>query len=232
MIRDENLRRVSDADKARWMRDEYDRFRTEARKRIFMSIAVFCHHNQPINGYYFEFGCHGARTMRMAYDAFHVLYDWTYVAFDSFEGLPDITEIDRMQIFKKGNLKTSEEEFVRDLAEHGMPREKLLVVKGFYDDALTEALKDRLLPAKAAVIYVDCDLYTSTVPVLNFVKDFFQRGTIIVFDDWFCFYGDPSRGERRAFREFLGRNPDLIFEEFIQTSEAKAFIFLGERGSG
>ena len=150
------------------------------------------------------------------------------MAFDSFEGLPEIAEIDEQEIWEKGKLKTTEEDFVRIVTKHGVPREKLMTVKGFYDTSLDEELKKRLLPAKASVIYIDCDLYTSTVPVLNFVKDFLQRGTIIVFDDWNCFHGDPDKGERRAFREFRERHPELIFEDFIQTNEARAFIFLGD----
>ena len=88
-----------------------------------------------------------------------------------------------------------------------------------------------MLPQKAAVVYIDCDLYSSTSCALNFAKDFFQKGTVLVFDDWFCFYGDPSKGERRAFHEFRAQNPDLIFEEYIQTNEAKAFIYLGTKNS-
>lgn len=213
-----------------WMKNVYDKFRESQRRNIFMSIAVFCFHNQPIEGYYLEFGSHTARTMRLAWDAFHALYDFNYVSFDSFEGLPELAEIDRMPIWKKGALKTSEEDFLRIMREHGMPREKLVTVKGFYNDTLTEELKQKMLPTKAAVIYVDCDLYESTATVLRFAKDFLQRGTVIVFDDWFCFYGDPERGERRAFNEFVEQNPNLIFQDYIQTNEAKAFIFLGERG--
>jgi hypothetical protein len=216
----------------RWMESEYDAFRAESRRRIFLSIAVFCHQNQPIDGYYFEFGCHKARTMRMAWDAFHVIHDWRYVAFDSFEGLPEVADIDRSPIWKKGDLKTTEREFVHALVKYGMPRRKLATVKGFYSESLTDELKERLLPHQAAVVYIDCDLYKSASCVLHFVKDFLQRGTVIVFDDWFCFCGDPEKGERRAFREFLEQNPDLLFQDFIQTNEAKAFIFLGRRDSG
>ncbi len=212
-----------------WMKNVYDKFRESRRRELFMSIAVFCFHNQPIEGYYLEFGSHTARTMRLAWDAFHALYDFKYVSFDSFEGLPELAEIDRMPIWKKGALKTSEEDFLSIMRQHGMPREKLLTVKGFYNDTLTEELKQRLLPKKAAVVYVDCDLYESTAAVLRFAKDFLQRGTVLVFDDWFCFYGDPERGERRAFKEFTQQNPTFVFQDYIQTNEAKAFIFLGER---
>ena len=165
--------------------------------------------------------------MRMAYDHTHHLFDWTYVAFDSFEGLPDIPNIDKQEIWQKGKLKTSEEDFIKLMSRHGVPRNKLMTIKGFYDQSLNDSLQARLLPHKAAVIYIDCDLYSSTVPVLKFIKYFLQKGTVLVFDDWNCFYADPNKGERRAFREFLTENPNLIYEDIVQTNEAKAFIYLG-----
>ncbi len=216
----------------KWVKNSYTKFGDDQRKYIFMSIARFCQINRPIPGYYFEFGCHEANTMRMAYDASRYLFDWTYVAFDSFEGLPEIKKIDEQEIWEKGKLKTEEEKFRQIVLGHGMPPEKLRLVKGFYDDSLTEELKRTLLPQKAAVVYVDCDLYESTVPVLRFIKDFLQRGTILVFDDWNCFHGDPEKGERRAFREFCEQNPELLFESFVETNEAKSFIYLGQKNAG
>jgi O-methyltransferase len=215
------------AEREAWMEREYDAFRARSRRDLFLGIAVYAYQNRPLDGYYMEFGCHRGRTLRAAWDAFHVLFDWTFVAFDSFQGLPEIPAIDRAPAWGPGGLCTPEEELVRLLAEHGMPRDRLLTVPGFYDRSLTPELAARLLPARAAVIYVDCDLYSSTVPVLEFVLPFLQRGTVLVFDDWFCFHGDPERGERRAFRELRQRHPGLRFEEFLATSEAKAFIYLG-----
>lgn len=211
-----------------WLAKEYSAYGRTIRKDLFIGIARFCHINRPKTGYYFEFGSHEANTMRLAWDSFQHLFDFTYVAFDSFEGLPAIGEIDRQDIWSKGKLKTSEEEFLRTCLRHGVPREKLITVKGFYDQSLNEETEKRFSPDKAAVIYVDCDLYESTVPVLRFIKPFLQEGTILVFDDWNCFNADPQRGERRAFSEFLTSNPQLRFETFAQTTEMKAFVFVGE----
>lgn len=215
----------------RWIRFQYNPFGREQRRTIFLEIARFQHINRPIEGYYFEFGCHQAHTMRMAWDCFRHLFDWTYVAFDSFEGLPEIEPIDRLPIWQKGKLATSEQTFRRLCLRHGVPDSRLITVKGFYDRSLTPSLKERLAPRKAAVIFVDCDLYASTVPVLAFAKDFLQPGTVIVFDDWNCFFADPDRGERRAWREFRAANPDLHFEDFLQTGMQKAFVFVGRKGA-
>lgn len=211
----------------RWIRHVYHEFGQQSRRDLYLSIARFQNINRPSVGYYFEFGSHEANTMRMAWDTFRHLFDYSYVAFDSFEGLPTIAPIDEQAIWEEGKLKTAEKSFVRTCVRHGIPRERLRTVAGFYDASLTDDLAAQLLPTRAAVVYIDCDLYVSTVPVLAFIRPFLQRGTIIVFDDWFCFHGDPDRGEQLAWREFLDANPELRFAAFVQTQEAQSFIFLG-----
>lgn len=212
-----------------WFDGYYNRSNLFWREQLFIALTRFMHINRPYSGYYMEFGCHSGTTMRMAWKHFHWLIDLDYIAFDSFEGLPEIAEIDRMAIWSAGRLKTDERDFVEIVASGGMPRTKLRTVKGFFDKSLTPALAAELLPKKAAVIYIDCDLYESTVPVLKFCRDFLQPGTLIVFDDWNCFYGDPERGERRAFREFCEENPTFRFSEVTETPEAKVFCFLGKK---
>lgn len=224
------VRRAIDPDERqrhRWLRDKYSEFGIRQREEVFLSIARFWHINRPSEGYYFEFGCHSGRTMTLAWKNSRHLFNWTYIGFDSFEGLPDIPEDERQEIWQKGKLKTSEDDFVAVVTGNGMPRDRLVTVKGFYDRSLNDELRTRLAPRKATAIYVDCDLYVSTVPVLEFCKDFLQLGTIIVFDDWNCFCADPDRGERRAFREFCERYPQLRFEAFYDTAETKSFVCVG-----
>jgi O-methyltransferase len=211
-----------------WVHDVYTEFAQRTRSDVMLSIARFHSINRPMLGYYLEFGSHEANTMRLAWDAFHHLFEHQFVAFDSFEGLPEIAPTDEQEIWAKGRLKTGEEDFREICRRHGIPDDRLMTVKGFYDDTLNDETRERLAPTKAAVIYVDCDLYTSTVPVLRFAKHFLQRGTVIVFDDWFCFHGDPDKGERRAWREFLEQEPQLRFEPFVSNQELQSFIYLGD----
>lgn len=221
---------ATDLDKRRqkaWYKNHYQPSNLFWREQLFISLARFMNVNRPYSGYYMEFGCHSGMTMRLAWKHFRWLVDLEYLAFDSFEGLPEIGEIDRMAIWSAGRLKTDEGLFVDLVTSAGMPRDKLQTVKGFYNDSLTPELTARLLPTKAAVIYVDCDLYESAVPVLEFCKDFFQPGTLLVFDDWNCFYGDPEKGERRAFREFCEANPAIRFSDVMSTPEAKVFCCVG-----
>lgn len=207
-----------------WLREFYTPFAQNERRRIYLSIARYAQINRPIKGHYFEFGCHSGQTMKLAWDNFHHLFDWNLFAFDSFEGLPEIEEIDKQEIWKAGKLRTDEDDFKQMMLDHGIPEDRLKMVKGFYSDSLTEDLSAQILPDKAAVVYIDCDLYASCRDILKWIPPFLQKGTIVVFDDWNCFHGDPEKGERKAWAEFLAEHPTFHFEPFVHTAEAQAFL--------
>jgi hypothetical protein len=61
-------------------------------------------------------------------------------------------------------------------------------------------------------VTVDCDLYESAKVVLDFMTPLLTAGSVLVFDDWFSFRGDPAFGEQRACAEWRAENPkwDLV----------------------
>jgi hypothetical protein len=68
---------------------------------------------------------------------------------------------------------------------------------------------------KVAAAWVDCDLYKSTVPVLNFLTSRLSTGSVIAFDDWRCFRNQPDFGEQRAVSEWLAQNPHIKLRELF-----------------
>ena len=55
-------------------------------------------------------------------------------------------------------------------------------------------------------INVDCDLYSSSSVVFDFITDVVQTGTWLLVDDYWCYRADPKLGVRRAFDEWLENN--------------------------
>ena len=168
--------------------------------------------NSRLEGDYLEFGVYRGNSFSLA---FHFataddLNHMKFYAFDSFSGLPSISGIDQkgFQHFEKKQYACDEREFRSILTTNRVDLRKVEIVPGYYSDVLTPALKQRIKLKKAAVIMVDCDLYESTVPVLEFISNIIQDGTLIIFDDWYCFRGNPHRGEQRAFSEWLQKNPE------------------------
>ncbi len=200
---------------------------------------------EMIDGDYFEFGVYQGKTLIEAHKLLkhhfksRIALDiggenekegraqrqdlWThmrFVAFDSFEGLPGLTEDDTKTLdFTKGQYACSLEDFKRRIAKGGVPREKVVAVKGFFSETCVEETHKKLQLRKAAIIWMDADLYSSTRDILAFIAPLLQDGTILVFDDWFSYKGSPFDGVQRAFREWeKGMEDTFVFNEYQRDS--------------
>lgn len=159
---------------------------------------------EGVDGDYAEFGVFEGRLVTAAWEAIerYGLGQTSIHAYDSFEGLPPVHGVDEGGPFSKGQFRSPRGVF--DAETRNIPAERLTVTEGLFDASLPRADKHRI-----AVAWVDCDLYESTVPVLDFLTTQLQDGSVLVFDDWFCFHGRPDRGEQRACREWLDANPEI-----------------------
>jgi Macrocin-O-methyltransferase (TylF) len=198
---------------ASWSREDeiaYNQANRQTEKyRFYVAAFDFLTENR-VAGDYMEFGCHRARTFRMALTEArrHALSEMEFWAFDSFEGLPQASG-HAVDIWTKGALATSEENFMAMIRAHAIYVERVRTVKGFYADSLNADLRARFAAAgkKAMMVNVDCDLYDSAVPVFDFVEPLLQEGTVVYVDDWFPGYkGNPEKGVARAFAEFEARS--------------------------
>lgn len=161
-----------------------------------------------ISGDYLEFGCCGAGTFRQAYSMSRKFdYDCNLWAFDSFEGLPEaVFDEDNHPQWIPGEMKISIENFHDLCLKHGIPSSDYRVVPGYYDVTLTDAKSSSSLPDDVSFAYIDCDLYSSTKTVLEFMSSRLKHGMLIAFDDYFCFSSKELSGERRALQEYLINN--------------------------
>lgn len=168
-----------------------------------------------VAGDYLEFGVFKGSTFVEAYQMAKgkKLDSMKFFALDSFEGLPEVKGIDVGQ-FQKGEYSASLELFMSNLKQSGVDFNRVEIVPGWFNETLNAETKKKLGMKFAAVVWIDCDLYESTVRVLDFVTDLLVDGTIIVFDDWFFFKGNPNRGEQRAFREWLAKHPEIKASEY------------------
>lgn len=190
------------------------RYTDEHLKFVHILEAINYLHIAELPPVYYEFGCHSARTFSAAVRAARYLNmkDAQFFAFDSFQGLPD-TNHEEDGYFKSGTFATGVNQFhrlVRRLS--GLSLDQKNVIKGFYEESLTSELQ-KLMP-KAGVIHIDVDLYSSTVEVLRFIKPLMVVGTVLVFDDWYCFSPGTNKGESRALKEFCHDNPSFAIEEW------------------
>ncbi len=195
---------------ANWGRDQeiaYNQMNRQTEKALFYQRTFDFLTDNRVTGDYYEFGCHRCRTFRMALTEArrHNLSAMKFFAFDSFEGLPEPTSDTSVEIWKRGALTTSVEDFLKMVHEQGHYAESVKIVKGFYNESLTAALQREVVDTgrKAMLINIDCDLYESAIPVFDFIEPLLQEGTVIYLDDLFAGYkGSPHKGVARAFLEY------------------------------
>lgn len=156
-------------------------------------------------GHYLEFGVARGTSLITMYKLAAELglaRKMRFHAFDSFEGLPE-AEGD----FVAGEMAYSERTFRRFVRKAGVPEHYVTTTPGFYDKSLSADVAAALgiEQGKAHVVHIDCDLYISTVPVLEFLAPLLGKGSVLIFDDWFSFEDSPEpwlQGEQRAFNEW------------------------------
>lgn len=169
-----------------------------------------------IEGDYLEFGSgSNVRSLRLAYKYKKLEYSNPRLfAFDSFKGLPEPTGRDVHPQWKRGSMAVTQKRTHEIMKTVGATKKDYRLVAGFYDETLDGHKPVEYDIQKAAMVLVDCDLYASARSALHFVRNVLGDGTILAFDDWFCFGGDPKRGEQHAFAEFRKKNKKLRFTEF------------------
>ena len=185
-----------------------------------ISLALWFMYGNGLEGDYLEFGSLQGRTFRLACE--HHRRDFEgrmhFWLFDSFQGLPEPTGIDVDPKWRSGLLAWPLNDLHLVAEEIGAPRTAYTPVEGYYDDSLTPELAAQLVAdgVRAGIVYVDCDLYSSTKVVLEFVRPLLQTGTVLCFDDYYCFQGDPGKGEQLALREFLEAEPGVGVVEYYR----------------
>ncbi len=189
-------------------------------------------------GDYLEFGVFQGGSMRQAYGAARRLYvsltdgSWDFaladkevqkaafaesfagmrfIGFDSFAGMPATGDV-AAEVFAQGTYVAGRAETERGILED-IPREQLILVEGFFDETCTPETATRLAVPSAAVIHIDSDLYSSAVTALDFCTPYLRNGTVIIFDEYLQFHGNPHLGEQRAFAEWRRRHPEWLAQE-------------------
>jgi predicted O-methyltransferase YrrM len=181
-------------------------------------------------GDYLEFGVYAGASLRCMHLALADLrLDHVRLfGFDSFEGLPKAAKAE--PAWSPGMYKSDIELTEENLKLSGVDLNRITLVKGWFDETLTESERRRQGIRKASLIMIDCDLYSSARTALRFCAPLILDEAVIFFDDWWpATLGAQNLGEKRAFDEFLQENPHLTATELDSYYSDAAKVFLVSR---
>jgi Flp pilus assembly protein TadD len=146
-----------------------------------------------IDGLYLEFGvCFGSSITIIANKSGNEVH-----GFDSFSGLPEAWDVGQ-------SAKISVEVAASYSTKGRLPStpDNVQLHVGFFEESLPVFVGKHTEPV--AFMNIDCDLYSSTDTIFRNFEKQIVSGTIIVFDEYFC-YTKWRDHEYKAFQEFLER---------------------------
>ncbi|MGV7229102.1 MAG: TylF/MycF/NovP-related O-methyltransferase [Nitrospirales bacterium] len=149
--------------------------------------------------------------------------------FDAFEGLPAGSEKEDGGVWKQGFYACSLEDMKACLVKRGISPDDIQWVKGWYDETLSDSLARQVNLSNLGIVFIDCDTYSSSKTVLNFVAPLIQRPVIICLDDWKLNDLDiKGLGEYKSFNEFLEENPHLNAQKISSYNrKSESFLITG-----
>jgi O-methyltransferase len=147
-----------------------------------------------IEGDIVELGCYvgeSSKYIRKTLDVYNS--NKTLTVYDSFEGLPELSDYEVNTGWKPFTLKTSEEIIINNFENNDLTPPK--IVKGWFKD-----IQDEDLPEKISFAFLDGDFYESIYDSLSKIYDRMVDGGIILFHD---FRRPDLPGVDAAIRDFF-----------------------------
>tara|TARA_B100001093_G_scaffold518619_1_gene604136 strand:- start:1019 stop:1819 length:801 start_codon:yes stop_codon:yes gene_type:complete len=208
----------------------------------FRWAAAYVVKNQ-IEGDYLEFGVYKGTSFIETYNqisdysnAFYqggakstgkenIFMNMKFHAFDSFEGLPETKNTSNPIQYFPGAYSASEKLFRDRISAAGLDMSKVTITNGWFNESLNNETASRLMLDKIAIAYIDCDIYESSVDVLEFISPYLRTGSVLVFDDWFRNKGISSNGVQGAVLEWLEKNSNITLQHFYN-SDTRTAVFI------
>lgn len=139
-----------------------------------------------------------------------------FFAFDTFDSFKSSDPDDMHPTWSGSRFSFSFESVKKRFKRH----DEVVILKGDVTDLGTESeffefvQKSMRTDQRVAIALLDMDLKGPTTAALKFLKPMLQTGSILIFDEYFAFRGDPSLGESGALADFLATNQDIRVREF------------------
>lgn len=188
-------------------------------KYVALTKAFYYTLTEEIQGDYLEFGvftgssfCHAIQCEKKSIK--YSKHNQNYIparfwGFDSFEGFGNLSKEDDHPAFRDDIFSVDYESVNKRVQRTAGKKIEASLIKGLFSDSLKDG-SDKIGIKFAKIIMIDCDTYIGASQALTFCEPIIQEGTLLIMDDMNAFKGDRSKGEAKAFFEFLERiNFDL-----------------------
>ena len=130
-----------------------------------------------IPGDYIEFGIYKGKSLYHSIKSakkIGIKDDRIFWGLDSFEGFP----VENHNFYKSNNFKTSYKKVSKQFKNY----KDINIVKGFFEDSLQTSNLQKL--KTLSFVFIDCDIYESTIDIFDYLKTRMANGGFIMIDDF------------------------------------------------
>ena len=172
--------------------------RSEEAYMLFTLVKDLC---KKRKGNLIEVGCFEGGSTKLICEA---KGENSLFVFDTFEGLPEVNEIDKSKKkfecnFKKGQYCSDYEDVKSYLKEY----KNVFIKKGIFPKEGFKLVENK----KFIFVHLDVDLYKSTKDCLKFLYPRMEKGGVLISHDY-----STAKGVKIAFEEFFKDKPEVVIE--------------------
>jgi hypothetical protein len=182
-----------------------------------------------------EFGTgHGYATAKLLYATrYQGLEDRvTLHGFDSFEGLPTARNPEdrgfRGNDWIPGSYRGTYDKLRRHCERQGY--RNCRIHAGYFEDTITDALLAELRETQPILVWIDCDLYTSSRTVMERLIPILPTGCVLYFDDIDFNYKSRFTGQARLIHEIngglFGSDVELVLDPDLSWNSQRIYRFI------
>lgn len=134
--------------------------------------------NESIDGDVVELGCYVGESSKLLMRTLEYYgSDKKLYVYDSFEGLPELSEWEKQSGWRPGTLKSTEEILISNFVQNNLPVP--IIHKGWFNEIPNEKI-----PEKISFAFLDGDFYNSIYDSLTKIFDRTSDGGYICFHDY------------------------------------------------
>ena len=175
----------------------YNRIKTSLRNELVSKNSDFLR-----DKLFLEFGVHKGESFLEFYNLYkNYNLDRNFFGFDSFVGLP-VEKNDLHSPWKTGKFSCN-----GNINPELLNKKDAHIIDGWFSETLTDSLVTKFDNKTIGILHMDCDIYTSTLEVWEFVlkNNLLCNGSIIIYDDWGSFLmnnkSEYENGQSKAHRD-------------------------------
>jgi len=152
--------------------------------------------------------------------------------FDTFEGLPDLTEQADNALVKGAEwVKGTYHGRYENLLNYCRSKYKNFELhKGLFEETLTDEFLKSLLKRPPILIWIDCDYYSSTKAVFDKLIPYIPTGCVIYFDDIYFNFSSRFTGEMKAVWEInhgkFAEGIELVHDSELSWNSNRVYRFI------